>query len=127
MVVQAGLVEANKNDTKLWQAFATIAKSQGTWIKPNSDTRAALLWNKETESADFRMYRRDGLRARQAAIFDEPLRSRQWLSRPAQGFQPWRELAGYLEKDGQIDQAATAYGRAHSRLAAQTRTATSSS
>ena len=116
MVVQAGLVEANKNDPKLWQDFATYLEKSGQLDKAaTAIRRAALLSKKDAAPLISAMYRRDAAaRAASGDLRSAIAQQAMAVEASNKDFSLWRELAGYLEKDGQIDHAATAYRRAHS-------------
>ena len=116
VVVQAGLVEANKNDPKLWQDFATYLEKSGQLDKAaTAIRRAALLSKKDAAPLISAMYRRDAAaRAASGDLRSAIAQQAMAVEASNKDFSLWRELAGYLEKDGQIDHAATAYRRAHS-------------
>lgn len=115
VAVQAVLVNADKDDPRLWQDFARYLEKSGQLDKAATAIRqAALLAGTDASSLVSAMYQRDAVAHaasgnRRKAIAQQAMAIE--ASKNNAGL--WLGLAEYMEKDGQLDNAAVAYRRAH--------------
>lgn len=111
---QALVLAANKKDPGAWRDFSTYLEKSGRLDDAaTAIRRAALLAGNNPSAAIAAMYQRDAIAKGKKGDFTKAI-AQQAMAVAAKKDDPdlWRALADYMEKAGQLDNAATALWRA---------------